>query len=264
MDVAAAILTLRRGLHLDMFPDRVHAPAPLPVAVHSTVAEAKIQAPNYLQHHYWWAYVHPNAVRVFERQWLVDLILWGHYRRLCDEVLTEFGDTPPGRTLQVACVYGDLTNRLAERMAAGGGALDVVDVLPIQLENLRRKLPRESRVRLLQGDSSALPLPDATYDRVLMFFLLHEQPAEVRRQTLREAFRVVRPGGKVLIIDYGRPKWWHPLKLFWLPLMGGLEPFAMDLWRHDLDRWLPPAPAAQAIRRRSYFGGLFQKLVIEL
>ena len=37
---------------------------------------------DYLKRHYWWAYVHPNAVRVFERDWLVNLILWGNYPRL--------------------------------------------------------------------------------------------------------------------------------------------------------------------------------------
>jgi hypothetical protein len=33
--------------------------------------------PDYLSRHYWWAYVHPQAVRLFERDWLVNLILWG-------------------------------------------------------------------------------------------------------------------------------------------------------------------------------------------
>ena len=245
-----------------MFPDRETAPPPSPLAVRLSAVEAKAAAPPYLRRHYWWAYVHPNAVRLFERQWLVNLILWGNYGKLRDSALADLGETLPGRTLQIACVYGDLTDRISQRAAAGGGTLDVVDVLPIQLENLRQKLPRDARVRLLPGDSSALPLPDSSYDRVLLFFLLHEQPPEVRRKTLSEAFRVVRPGGLIVIVDYGRPKWWHPLKLLWIPLMSILEPFAPDLWRHDLDRWLPPRPADQAPRRTRVFGGLFQKLVI--
>src|SRR6516165_10672861 len=32
--------------------------------------------PDYLGAHYWWAYIHPKAVKLFERQWLVNLILW--------------------------------------------------------------------------------------------------------------------------------------------------------------------------------------------
>mgnify|MGYP003377932080 CR=1 FL=1 len=45
--------------------------------------------PDYLQRVYWWAYLHPRAVFLFEREWLVNLILWGNYQRLCDEALQE-------------------------------------------------------------------------------------------------------------------------------------------------------------------------------
>src|SRR5215469_668933 len=146
--------------------------------------------PHYLKTYYWWAYIHPNAVRVFERDWLVNLILWGNYARLRDAALAELGERLPGRSLQVACVYGDLTCRLSERATAGGGTLDVVDVLPIQLENLGRKLPDDAPVRRLRRDSTRLGVPDARYDRALVFFLLHEQPAPVRARTLAEVTRV--------------------------------------------------------------------------
>ena len=114
------------------------------------------------------------------------------------------GGVLPGTTLQVACAYGDLTSELSQRVAAGGGRLDVIDVLPTQLENLRRKLPSGVPARLLAMDSSDLKLPDASYDRVLLFFLLHEQPSIHRERTLSEAFRVVRPGGEIVIVDYAR------------------------------------------------------------
>ena len=94
--------------------------------------------PDYLSAHYWWAYMHPKAVKLFERQWLINLILWGNYKRLRDAALMELGESLSGTTLQVACVYGDLTNCLSRRAMTGGGSIDIVDVLPIQLENLRR------------------------------------------------------------------------------------------------------------------------------
>ena len=52
--------------------------------------------PGYLNAHYWWAYIHPRAVQVFERQWLVNLILFGNYARLRDAALAELGETLPG------------------------------------------------------------------------------------------------------------------------------------------------------------------------
>ena len=90
-------------------------------------------SPTICTEHYWWTYIHPRAVQVFERPWLVNLILWGKYLAMRDAAVAELGETLPGRTLQVACVYGDLTPRLAARVPAGA-RLDVVDVLPVQLE----------------------------------------------------------------------------------------------------------------------------------
>jgi ubiquinone/menaquinone biosynthesis C-methylase UbiE len=201
------------------------------------IAEAGV--PDYLSRHYWWAYVHPKAVRFFERDWLVNLILWGNYARLRDAALAELGYSLPGNTLQVACVYGDLTTRLSQRAARGGGKVDVVDVLPVQLNNLRRKLAPAAPIRLLKMDSAELDVADGSYDRVLVFFLLHEQPAAVRERTLGEICRVVRPGGKIVIVDYARPRWWHPLRYVWLPVLERIEPFAQALWRQEIGDWLP-------------------------
>jgi ubiquinone/menaquinone biosynthesis C-methylase UbiE len=217
--------------------------------------------PDYLTAHYWWAYVHPTAVKLFERQWLANLILCGNYARLRDAALSELEATLSGKTLQVACVYGDLTSRLSGDAARTRGSVDIVDVLPVQLRNLRRKLPKNAPARLLAMDAAALDLPDASYENCLLFFLLHEQPQPWRERTLREVLRVVKPGGKIVIVDYARPRWWHPLRYVWRPLLAMLEPFALDLWREEIVDWLPQSARVTA-RKQVFFGGLYQKLVI--
>ena len=223
------------------------------------------EVPRYLHETYWWAYEHPNAVRIFERQWLVNLILWGNFRRLRDAALDELGASIGGRTLQLACVYGDFTQQIVRRLAPGA-TLDVVDVLPIQLRNLERKLPgtatQGTPVGLHRYDTAALGFADAQYDRALLFFLLHEQPAEVRRKTLSEALRVVKPGGRIVIVDYHQPRRFHPLRYLFRPVLRWLEPFALDLWERELDAWLPAGVGAGQVRTETYCGGLYQKAVI--
>ena len=219
--------------------------------------------PSYLQETYWWAYVHPNAVSFFERQWLVNLILWGNFARLRDAALAELGSVVPGRTLQVACVYGNFSEHLAARVAPGG-MLDIVDVLPIQLRNLRQKLPAAAPVTLHQYDSTALGFEDGSFDQTIVFFLLHEQPAAARRQTLREALRVVKPGGKLVLVDYHLPRRLHPLRYLFRPVLRALEPFALDLWQHEIAEWLPKSVSPAQIRKETYYGGLYQKLVISV
>jgi ubiquinone/menaquinone biosynthesis C-methylase UbiE len=218
--------------------------------------------PAYLHTYYWWAYVHPQAVRVFERQWLANAILWGNYARLRDAALAALGHDFTGRTLQVACAYGDLTSRLCEQLPKSGATLDVIDVLPIQIENLRKKLPADAPARLRAMDSSSLDMADASYDRALLFFLLHEQPEDIRRRTLSEVYRVVKPGGRIVIVDYALPHRSNPLRYLFRPVLAMLEPFALDLWNNEVSSWLP-ARAQRSLRKETSFGGLYQKIVIE-
>jgi ubiquinone/menaquinone biosynthesis C-methylase UbiE len=219
--------------------------------------------PAYLETVYWWAYLHPRGIWVFERQWLVNAILFGNYARLRDAALNALGERLPGLTLQIACAYGDFTDRLGRRVLAGEGRLDVVDVVPAQIRNLRDKLSAEVPARMLLMDSAALDLPDARYDRAVLFFLLHEQPEAWRRRTLAEALRVVRPEGRIVIVDYAKPRWWHPLRYLLRPVLSRLEPFALDVWRAEIASFLPPSAEFRALRRRRVFGGLYQEIVIE-
>lgn len=222
---------------------------------------AEIAVPRYLAETYWWAYVHPNAVRFFERQWLVNLILWGNFERLRNAALGAFGPRIEGRTLQIACVYGDLTKRLRGHLTTAG-SLDVVDVLRVQLDNLARKLGAGQRVGLIHGDSAALDIQSASYDQALLFFLLHEQPHEVRLRTIAEAFRVVKPGGRLVILDYHRPRQSHPLYWPMVAILKVFEPFAMDLWRNEIADWFPPEARVEAMSKTTYFGDLYQLITL--
>jgi ubiquinone/menaquinone biosynthesis C-methylase UbiE len=213
--------------------------------------------PEYLAQTYWWAYLHPRAVYLFERQWLVNLILWGNFSRLRDAALDALGARLSGRTLQIACVYGNLTSRLIDRLHTKA-SLDVVDILPIQLDNLSRKLPPHSGVHLHCADSASLEFETASYDRALLFFLLHEQPEDVRRGTIAEALRVVKPGGQVIILDYHRPHSLNPLYLPMTGVLSALEPYALDLWRHDITEWFPSNGKIADMQKKTMFGGLYQ------
>lgn len=217
--------------------------------------------PEYLQKTYWWAYLHPKAVYIFERQWLVNLILWGNFARLRDAALQEVGEVIEGKVLQVACVYGDFTEHLARRLGANG-SLDVIDVAPIQIKNLRAKLQNPRHVTTLLQDSTDLHFDNASRDTVVVFFLLHEQPAEVRRQTIAEALRVTRPGGKIIFVDYHRPVASNVFRYIMVPVLATLEPFALDMWRGEITDWLPAGMEVAKVDKQTYFGGLYQKVVI--
>jgi ubiquinone/menaquinone biosynthesis C-methylase UbiE len=232
-----------------------------PGADHGLATPAPI--PEYLQQTYWWAYLHPMGVHLFERQWLVNLILWGNFTRLRDEALQEMGPVIDGSVLQVACVYGDFTEHLVQRLGPNG-SLDVVDVAPIQLSNLEAKLKDKRGAVMHHQDSSHMHFEDASRDYVVVFFLLHEQPESVRRKTIAEALRIAKPGGKVIFVDYHRPVLINPFRYVMVPILTLLEPFAMDLWRQDITEWLPSGLRPEQVEKETFFGGLYQKVVVTL
>ena len=235
-------------------PDAVRRPADSPPLF-------PLPIPKYMEQVYWWAYIHPRSVRLFEHEFLINAILFGNYDRLCGAMLDAMGDTVQGRVLQIACAYGDLTPRLRERLTPDA-TLDVIDILPIQLTSLAEKMPADPRVTLSQGDSSSLAFPDASFDTACMYFLLHEQPEHVRRATIAEAFRVVKPGGKIVLIDYHRPAPWHPMRPLLRGIFHWLEPFAIDLWTHGIEAYFPADIAPASVEKTTYFGGVYQRLVL--
>jgi ubiquinone/menaquinone biosynthesis C-methylase UbiE len=220
--------------------------------------------PDYLQDTYWWAYVHPKSVWVFEREWLVNLILWGNMNRLTRAVLDEMDLQPDSSVLQVACVYGDFSNRLASHLGQRQSRLSIVDVAPIQISNVEKKLAAHDNVSVHQQDSTRMSFPDDSFDETVIFFLLHEQPEKARRKTVAEAIRVTRPGGRVIFVDYHGPKRSNPMRYVMKPILTLLEPFAMDLWREELPAFMPSEVRAEQLSSNFYFGGLYQKVVLSL
>jgi hypothetical protein len=47
-----------------------------------------------------------------------------------------------------------------------------------------------------------------------------------------------------------------------VPVLTTLEPFAMDVWNHEISSWLPAGAAIAKLEKKTYFGGLYQKVVI--
>lgn len=115
------------------------------------------------------------------------------HRRL----VTRAAPPPGGRVLEIGCGTGNVLAAMARRHP--GATLIGLDPDLEALERARAKLP--AGVRLEQGFADALPLPDADVDRVLSSLMLHHLPAEEQPGALREARRVLRPGGSIHILD---------------------------------------------------------------
>jgi ubiquinone/menaquinone biosynthesis C-methylase UbiE len=97
---------------------------------------------------------------------------------------------------------GDLgcgTGQVSEWLAPWVREVVAVDGSEEMLEAARRRLRALPNVDLRQGELEALPVPDASLDAALLILVLHYVPDPAR--VLAEAFRSLKPGGRLLIVD---------------------------------------------------------------
>jgi ubiquinone/menaquinone biosynthesis C-methylase UbiE len=76
-----------------------------------------------------------------------------------------------------------------------------VDLSEAYIREAKSHLRGRSRTGLLVAKCEALPMPDASLDAVTSIFLFHELPPKVRRGALAEFGRVLKPGGRLILVD---------------------------------------------------------------
>jgi demethylmenaquinone methyltransferase/2-methoxy-6-polyprenyl-1,4-benzoquinol methylase len=138
--------------------------------------------------------------RIARRYDLVNTVLSagtdGGWRR---RAARETGLTAGGSALDVACGSGKLTARLA-KITGPQGRVVGLDFSPEMLAIARRDHPG---IEFLEGDALNLPFEDATFDASTIAFGLRNLADPVKG--LREMLRVVKPGGRAVVLEFVKP-----------------------------------------------------------
>jgi len=133
-----------------------------------------------------------------------DLMSCGMHRRW-KRRLADLAEPRPGdRALDLCCGTGDVARALARESGASGGIFVVgLDFTGEMLEIARRTTPESLQVRYQRGDALALPFGDGKLGIVTVAYGLRNL-ADLDRG-LREAHRVLGPGGRLVSLEFGRP-----------------------------------------------------------
>jgi ubiquinone/menaquinone biosynthesis methyltransferase len=161
-----------------------------------------------------------------------DLQSFGLHRHWKQRLVRLASGQPAERALDLCCGTGDVAFALA-RLGMDVTGLDFSEPM-LAVADQRLKVQSSSHqagagplaVRFLRGDAQQIPFPDASFDLVTISYGLRNLADW--EQGLREMRRVVRPGGRLLVLDFGKPDnslwrgiYFSYLKCF-VPLLGRL------------------------------------------
>jgi ubiquinone/menaquinone biosynthesis C-methylase UbiE len=133
------------------------------------------------------------------------LIRWTLRESVFKQELIKQADIKNGhRVLDLGC--GTATLTLLAKQTHPRTEVTGLDGDPGILAIAQKKIAQSRlSVRLAQGMSYQLPFADSVFDRVLSSLFFHHLTNEDKVRTLKEIFRVLRPGGELHIADWGRP-----------------------------------------------------------
>jgi ubiquinone/menaquinone biosynthesis C-methylase UbiE len=144
-----------------------------------------------------------SAVRYYDV--LAGLLTLGRERAF-RERLVGLARIEPGETvLDVGCGTGTLAIA-AKRRVGPEGVVHGIDASPEMIARARRKAAKAGMDVVFEtGVVESLPFPDARFDVVLSTLMLHHLPRTGRQQCVREIRRVLRPGARLLAVDFATP-----------------------------------------------------------
>ncbi len=159
----------------------------------------------------------------------VSLLTLGRRAQLRRGTVALAGIKPGEHVLEVGCGTGDCA--LAASVDVGeSGSVVGIDPAPEMIRVARTKAARAGRdVTFQLGVIEALAFPDATFDVVLSSLMMHHLPDDLKHEGLLEIARVLKPGGRLLIVDMKRPSSWAGRMLTNLAMHGHMESGVQDL-----------------------------------
>ncbi len=143
--------------------------------------------------------------RTLRQAWFYDffakVMSLGHDGALRQETVTRAGVQPGHQVLDVGCGTGALT--LVAARQAGAGQVTGIDASPEMIQVSTRKAARAGAgVTFRTGLIERLAFPAQSFDVVLSSLMMHHLTDDLRRRGLLEIRRVLKPGGRVFIVDF--------------------------------------------------------------
>jgi ubiquinone/menaquinone biosynthesis C-methylase UbiE len=166
------------------------------------------------------------------------------------------------QVLITSCAFGNVIPRVVKAAVdSGTSRVLIADIIQNELDHAQTKLgDYADKIGYLNENAIAMKQPDNSVSANVMFFLLHELPHHLKGEAIKEATRVLAPGGKLYLAEFHRPSLWVLRALSWT-YFKVFEPYGLSLWNtHDPIKQLSAMEGVTCERHTVFFGN-FQVIV---
>ncbi len=140
--------------------------------------------------------------------YLEPVLMLGQHAEYDTRILSLLELTPACRVLDLGCGTGVLTSRIAGQLDAGAGGICLgIDAAAKMIKVARRKRETEA-CRFDVAAAEDLPYDRESFDAVVSSLFFHHLPLDLKEKALLEAWRVLRPGGQLIVADMHSPTTW--------------------------------------------------------
>ena len=193
-----------------------------------------------------------HAAEVYD--WLAPVMTLGQEGRYRQRTISLLNLRGHERVLDVGCGTGVLTRLIAQRLTGVDAFAVGLDAAPKMIGVARRRAAGRPRLRFDVGVAESLAYPDASFDCAVSTFFFHHIDAELKRRSLAELLRVLKPGGQLVVVDVDVPTNWFGKLCAWSGYWLFKQEEIRENIRGELRRALEDTPFREVTRVAHYSG----------
>jgi len=152
-------------------------------------ADSKVEVSGFLARHY---------------DLLLDFITFGMYSHFIKEAIEYMGIQQKDKILDLGCGTGRNTC-LMKNYLSNKGSIIGLDISKVMVKQFMKKCSTFTNINVMFSRiDKRLPFENEIFDKILISFLIHGFPQDVREDIIKEAYRVLKVSGRLFVLDYNQ------------------------------------------------------------
>lgn len=160
-----------------------------------------------------------------------NIFFFGRLEQFWEKLIEKAQISPNDRIIDIGCGSGRMVIKVSEQLGMNG---EIIGLEPSKhLIKECNKLEKKDNVKFMEGIMESVPFPDNSFDIVLSSLAIHHVPKDDKQKAFKEFNRILKKGGRLLIMDHGKP-YNKMLQVFLFPMRWNILEYQAENFRGEI------------------------------